>query len=421
MGFAPQSAEQPPSSTPAASSRPAPTSTPGTPAAPAAFGTSTLFGVAPSAFQNAARGAAVPERAGGSGAVGSGGGATPSGLIPQHTLLGVLPRGVATSSRGAAAPDAPAVRADSWNSPGGSGSFEPVRTASSALGAAGAVRGAASSLLAGGTVADASSAPVSVQEAVLSPAAVSAPPLHARTHLGVALPGIAPLRATPPAPIGARPALRTELQLSETSLDPAAARGSLGRGPLPRSALVLLCAGIVLLASAAGFALLWNSPKALTASLGSDASGKDRLDITCPDCPDGSVLSFGPDSSEVHAQRASLSLAHPLPLGQNALHLELLRPDAKHAEAVAVRLPPLEYRIRPNTSSLSDDPPRLTLELEALPGTRAQIADVPVALDASGHGSSKIPVSGNLTGELGEVVSFEQTARYAITPPSGKE
>jgi hypothetical protein len=84
-------------------------------------------------------------------------------------------------------------------------------------------------------------------------------------------------------------------------------------------------------------------------------------------------------------------------------------------------LPPLEYRIRPDTSALSADPPRLSLDIEALVGSSVQIGGNQLQLDASGHGHGEIALGGELNGPASEIASFEQSAQYVITPPSGKE
>jgi hypothetical protein len=83
-------------------------------------------------------------------------------------------------------------------------------------------------------------------------------------------------------------------------------------------------------------------------------------------------------------------------------------------------LPPVEYRIRPDTSTLVGDQPRLTLKIAAIAGSQVEIARQPVALDAAGNGELAVDLAGELVGAASEVVSFEQAIAYRITPPSGK-
>jgi hypothetical protein len=150
-----------------------------------------------------------------------------------------------------------------------------------------------------------------------------------------------------------------------------------------------------------------------------DPSGRDRIDVVCETCPDGTKLSLGPVTSEVRGQKAYLVIGEPLPLGESTLSFELQRPG-EDSDAVEVTLPPVEYRIKPDTSTLVGDQPRVTLDIQALPGSSVNIGGNPVSLDAAGRGQIAIDVAERLTGPASEVVSFEQGIAYAIQPPSGK-
>ncbi len=359
---------------------------------------STLFGVAPEDTPGTAAGAAQPD---------------PKPLPAQHTLLGVVPGDSGQKGR--------TLQGSFVSSP-----FQPVRNASTILGGAAA-----------GPLAEPAAAPHAEREATLGPrdsahggpaeisppAQLAAPVLHAKTHLGVAIPGIAPLRPgldhsqamqLPPEPG----------PLDATSLQPESAPASFAipvRLQLPRTALVLLSSATLLLAAAAAFALLWRGSSPLSAAVSSDPGGKDRIDLVCEDCPDGTLISLAGASAEVRGRKAYLTPAQPLRLGENTLTFDLARSGTGENERVEVTLPPVEYRIRPDTSSLVGDRPRLTLKLEAVPGTRARIGDAPVALDAAGVGEVTIDVGGHLIGSASDVSTFEQAVAYSIQPPSGKE
>jgi hypothetical protein len=83
-------------------------------------------------------------------------------------------------------------------------------------------------------------------------------------------------------------------------------------------------------------------------------------------------------------------------------------------------LPPVDYRIRPDTSTLVGDQPRLTLKIAAVPGSKVELAGQPVALDGAGLGEIAVDLSGQLIGPASEVTTFEQAIAYSIAPPSGK-
>lgn len=245
-------------------------------------------------------------------------------------------------------------------------------------------------------------------------------PMHAKTQLGVAIPGIAPLRsfagAPPPSAEAWQPA---SVALPAPAPPATSATGSI-RFQVPRGALALLGSGVVLLAAALLFALLWNGGRPVSATLASDASGKERIDLVCSDCPDGTLLQLAGVNTEVRDRKAHIVPDSPLPLGNNTLALALQRPG-ESVEHLEVPLPPLEYRIRPDTSTLVGDQPRLRLDIEALPGTQVELGGAPVALDANGRGVRELDVSGQLLGQSGEISTFEQTVPYAITSPSNKQ
>jgi hypothetical protein len=246
----------------------------------------------------------------------------------------------------------------------------------------------------------------------------TAPPGHARTHLGVAIPGIAPLRAGASHP---SPAVRAPARLEETRLEsdaypmpPASIRPA-----MPRGAYVLLGSGLALLVAAAAFALLWKAHKPLSVAISADASGKDRIDLVCEECADGSRVSLGGTVAEVSERKAYLTLQEPLPLGESRVTFGLERPG-EGPEQVELTLPPVDYRIRTDTASLVGDQPRVTLKIAAVAGSKVEIARQPVALDAQGEGEIAVDLSGQLIGAASDVLTFEQAIPYLITPPSGK-
>lgn len=380
-------------------------------------------------------------------------------VAAQRTLLGVMPAELAKALE-AARGSHPSTKAGEGveRGPSGTSAFGPVRNPAAVLGGKGppiAPEGPPG--LANGTAlptdaTQASSAPhesprnaprnrlaetalessgpgafgTEALDAPASPGALAegrSPVVHAKTHLGVAIPGIAPLRpgalAAPPAPARAN-----VTAFEATRLHPDNATPSFivpARARMPRSALVLLGSGVLLLLSAAAFALLWSGSKPLSALVSADAAGKDRIDLVCEQCSDGTLIRLGEASAEVRGRKAYLTPAQPLPLGQNAVTFSVLRPGDESPDDVEVRLPPIEYRIRPDTTTLVGDQPSLTLSIEAIPGSQVEIAETPVSLDPAGRGDIRIDVGSQLRGPASEVATFEQAVRYLIKPPSGKQ
>ncbi len=423
---------------------------------PAPLPQQTLFGIAP---RGAAKPAPAPKPAEAAPTTEKLGQAS-----PQRTLLGVMPGDLAKAldavrasppTRGGTSPLGPAPV------PGGSpqhtllgsapsSGFETVRNTSTILGAAVASHlpdrpeprrepsttapaeeafSAASFGLPSQRGAGAPPTNPGRPAPLALPDVPSLPAPHAKTHMGVALPGIAPLRAGFGAAAAPAPAppfqAAAPTPLEATNLAPQSAlSGSSLFVPaplrLPRSALILLGSGLVLLASAVAFAFFWQGAKPLSAVLAADASGRERIDLVCETCAAGTKVSLGESSAEFKERKAYLTPAQSLPLGANTLAFRLERPGTD-AEMVDVALPPIEYRIQTDTSTLVGDQPRLTLKIEALPGTRVTLGEQAVALDASGHGQLALDVTGQLLGAASDVRSFEQSIRYAIAPPGGKE
>jgi len=410
-------------------------------AAVASLASQTLFGVAPPGVAPNtpfARPAPTPARPA------AGAPPAPDAQSPQRTLVGgVVPDEVARLLGSAHAAPAQSQRGqERARLPGNTAPFEPVRNASTLLGStrslppasgsapvAAAVHAGAATFTAAdahGERATSGAAPEPVPEPGVPPP--HAVPMLASTHLGVAIPGIAPLRAgnasAPPPREQQQHSPPTEYASAERmppSIAPSHTTPLPVRFQVPRSALVLLASGVVLLAAAAAFALLWTGTKRLSAALSSDASGKDRIDLVCADCADGTLLSLADVSAEVQDRKAYLTPKERLPLGANTLSIGLQRPGEEHVETIELRLPPLEYRVHLDTSTLVGDKPSLRLDIEALPGTRVLLAGRAVSLDASGHGSQQIDVAGQLAGPSSEVATLEQSVSYAITPPSGKD
>jgi hypothetical protein len=401
----------------------------------------TLFGVAPAGAQLGARQPGVGSRLPGATAAspaqtspGSLAAAPSPANLGQRTLMGVAPQAFGThvspsadaapSRRQPAPQDPGAVRAR----PSNTAPFEPVRNAATQLGTTSSFPqlarapespSAETAPIGSGALPSAANAAVAAPEpapSVLPPLpSATANPVHARTHLGVAIPGIAPLRSSVAAAAVPPPAATEEV------FEPAPAPLSApSRFRVPRSALVLLGSGVVLLAAAVAFALLWTGARPISASVAADPSGKERIDLVCSDCPDGTQLSLDGVIAEVRDRKAYLVPSAPLALGENTLHLAVQRPGTS-TKSVDVRLPPLEYRIRADTSTLVGDQPRLRLDIETLPGTSVQLGPDSVKLDAAGRGQQAIDVSGQLLGPSGDIATFEQAVPYAISSPSGKQ
>jgi hypothetical protein len=181
---------------------------------------------------------------------------------------------------------------------------------------------------------------------------------------------------------------------------------------------VLIAVAVLLAATAGLVALLWDSPRPLTAEVVLDERGAEALALTCGDCPDGTVITAEGGKATLQAKKAVLPLQRPLKVGENVLAVSVQRPGLGRDEDVRLAVG-VDYRVRGDLSSLTADPPRVKVLVQAAAGSAAVIEGKAVALDATGQGEHLVDVSRELEGPADGVVPFERKLAFSITPPGG--
>jgi hypothetical protein len=244
-----------------------------------------------------------------------------------------------------------------------------------------------------------------------------------RTHLGVATPGVAPIRmsSVSPAPApAASPGATVPLQHQQytTPLKPRATT-IVDKLKVPRSALVLIATGALLLGAAGVVALLWRGQPPLSALVSITDGGKERIDIVCEQCPDGTSIGFGDTRAEVQQRKAYLEVQSPLRVGDNPLVLDVGYPEGRRT-SVELNLP-VEYRVRSDSTGFDAPEPYVAVVAEALPGSRVIVAGRELSLDAGGRAEHRIELGARITGAASEVVPLSESIPYAITSPAGNE
>lgn len=269
-----------------------------------------------------------------------------------------------------------------------------------------------------------------------------------RTMLGVAHPGIAPLRTGPNAPSEPSPPPEANFSPERTAaavvpafFAPAPAPGTLvvdtervaapppavraparvesktaakRRAGLPRGAVVLMVVAAVLAVTAGVIAFLWQSPHPIAATVVSDDHGVERLLVTCDDCPDGTAVSLGKSTAKFDKKKAMLALVKPLDVGSNALAIDVRRPGIGRDEEVKLTVV-IGYSVRGDLSALAEDPPKAKVLVDAVAGTAVVVDGHPITLDASGKGNYAIDVSHDVDGPADTVVPFERQIPYTLT------
>jgi hypothetical protein len=251
---------------------------------------------------------------------------------------------------------------------------------------------------------------------------------HKQTMLGVARPGIAPLQpgkpiksfvpgtssVEPPKPVEApRPFAPPVPQSGLVSNAKPIKRGR------PRGALVLIGVAAALAVTAGVVAFLWEAPRPMRAEVILDERGSEALALTCDDCVDGTVVSIGASKATFAGKKAELALAKPLDVGSNKQVVSVHRPGIGRDEEISLTVA-IDYRVRGVLTSLSEDPPKLKVAVQATPGAAAVVDGRPVTLDATGKGEYSLDVSKELEGPADAIVPFEKKLPYVITPAGGE-
>jgi hypothetical protein len=262
-----------------------------------------------------------------------------------------------------------------------------------------------------------------------TPAGIAPQAMHKQTMLGVARPGIAPLRAGEPrpAPEAAREPIRFAVPVSAPqprqeptrtpSLDdPPAAPVRAG---LPKGAIVLIIVAALLAVTAGVVAFLWESPRPIRAEVVLDDRSNEVLSLSCDDCVDGTQVSLGPNKALFAAKKASLALSKPLEVGKNDIVVAVQRPGIGRDEEVALSVT-VDYRVRGVLTSLAEDPPKVKVAVQAVPGSAVVVDGQPVQLDPTGKGEHSLDVSHDLDGPAETIQPFERKLPYTVTPPGAE-
>jgi hypothetical protein len=253
-------------------------------------------------------------------------------------------------------------------------------------------------------------------------------PLGRKTMVGIARPGIAPLnpgvQKVPSEPPVAAPwptaTVSTAAPFAATpQAEPVAGLPRPLRIP---AAAALAIVGAAALLTAAGVALLlYRARGAVEATLGTGVDGREQLVLACGGCPDGSTVNLGSARATFRGGRAEVPLGQKLGVGDNTVSVELERRPGK-AEQLELKVP-VDFRVRADTSGLSQAPPRIVVRVEAVPQTAAVVDGKPLTLAAAPGGtevgSAELDITKALSGSSSVVGLFERKIPYVVTPPNG--
>jgi len=254
--------------------------------------------------------------------------------------------------------------------------------------------------------------------------------------MGVALPGIAPVRAAdpaaaapvvvraPPASERARPqpqpltstvALVAAPAPLEDMPAPVAPRIVRKKG-VPLVAVALVTGGLVVVGGVA-IVLLWRGAQPIAAQPRASPEGKDLLHLTCDpkSCKDGTVVELDGEKSAFAAGESDLTLARPLRVGDNTLTLHVERPGLGRDEVVKL-LVPVAYRVYADVSTMSAVHPSITIHAEALRGSEVRVDGKSLPLDPNGLGAYALDEGPTAEGPADESRVLSIDVPYVVTP-----
>jgi hypothetical protein len=255
-----------------------------------------------------------------------------------------------------------------------------------------------------------------------APVAPHTPPRASpnRTMMGVALPGIAPLRP------GDAPSPRPAREGTEVAIvPPPAPLGDLPAPPrlrfvrkagFPLVAVALVTAALVIVGGLA-IALLYRGAPPITVQPRVSPDGKDVLHLSCDphSCKDGTVVDLDSARATFASGECDLSLATPLRVGENPLALHIDRPGMGRDEVLKLTVP-VAYRVRADVTTMSAPHPVITIRVDALPGSDVRIDDKPLPLDSAGIGTYAVDELAPTEGAADESRVVSVDLSYAVTP-----
>ena len=252
------------------------------------------------------------------------------------------------------------------------------------------------------------------------------------TLLGVATPGIAPLRpgevsepgsiAVPvatkryPSPAPAAPAA-TLLEPPALADLPPPSSAHVGRRSGVPVAAVALTAGALLLGGGIAIAWLWRAAPAMTAQARVSPEGDDVLHLHCDprSCKNGTTVQLESSRATFVDGEIDLALGRPLQIGDNALSLRIDRPGWGRDEIVRLVVP-VAFRIRADVSPMNAPTPSIVIRVETLPGSDVTLDGRPVTLDSAGVGSYAIDETSATEGPADESHVVAVDVPYVVVP-----
>lgn len=277
-----------------------------------------------------------------------------------------------------------------------------------------------------------------IAPAAAAPVATPAPRARRAqsTVLGVALPGIAPLRpgdsGAPPQEDAGAPFSPADEHGDAAFIPPLVPPPEpLAEMPAPIPARIVRRKGVPLVAVAlvtgglllgGGVGLFWLSRDrpSISGQLRMAADGTDVLGLQCDpgSCKNGTLIEVDGARSAFTDGKSDLVLSSPLHIGDNHLAIHVDRPGLGRDEVVSLVVP-VSFRIRADLSGLNATKPTVSIRVEAAEESVVTIDGKAVPLDATGAGAYAIDESAATDGPADESRVVTVQVPYTVTTKGG--
>lgn len=183
--------------------------------------------------------------------------------------------------------------------------------------------------------------------------------------------------------------------------------------------LYIIAAAAILVVAGVLVVLFLPSSAPLSAQVRAAEGGQEVLDVKCTSCPDGTTLKLGPSTATMKSNRATLTLESALAIGDTPLQIAVDRPDRGRDETVTIPVR-VAYRIRPDLATLQADRPAIQIVVEAMSGAKVSLdgEDVPLR---DGRAVHTLDVTKDLTGLSSTSDLLTRKVAYEVVPPDGVE
>jgi hypothetical protein len=141
--------------------------------------------------------------------------------------------------------------------------------------------------------------------------------------------------------------------------------------------------------------------------------GRQFLKVRCDDCPDDSVVSWNGGAARVNGGFAVLGAEGArLPVGEAPVDVVVTRPNEMPVQrSMTTQVP---FRFATDLKPLSEHPPRVAVEVEAMPKAVVSVNGSDVRFDRFRHARVLVPLDAEVVGPAATTESYRRDIPYVV-------